>query len=66
MKIWLVARREFIAAVFNRGFVIGLLMMPALLALFTVIGPRVFMPRPVHVTGDIAVIDPTGSATRAA
>jgi len=59
-KIWLVARREFIAAVFNRGFVIGLLMMPALLALFAVLGPRIFMPRPVHVTGDIAVIDPTG------
>ena len=60
MKIWLVARREFMAAVFNRGFLIGLLMMPALLALFTVIMPRIFLPRPVHVTGDIAVIDPTG------
>ena len=60
MKIWLVARREFMAAVFNRGFLIGLLMMPALLALFTVIMPRIFLPRPVHVTGDVAVIDPTG------
>ena len=60
MKIWLVARREFMAAVFNRGFLIGLLMMPALLALFTVVGPRIFLPRPVQVSGDVAVIDPTG------
>jgi ABC-2 type transport system permease protein len=56
-KVWLVARREFVAAVFNRGFLVGLLMMPALLALFAILGPRLFIPRPVHVVGDVLVLD---------
>jgi ABC-type Na+ efflux pump permease subunit len=38
--VWLVASREFLAAVANRGFVIGLLLMPAIFAgLFTLL-PR--------------------------
>ena len=32
-RIGLVARREFMAAVMNKGFVIGLLLMPAIIAL---------------------------------
>jgi len=56
-RVWLVARREFIAAVFNRGFLIGLLMMPALLAIFTIVGPRVFIPRAIHVSGEVMMLD---------
>ena len=39
-KIGLIARREFLATVANKGFIIGLLIMPALIALACVIGPR--------------------------
>lgn len=60
-KVLLIARREFVAAVVNRGFLIGLLMMPVLGLLFTVVTPFLVMPRPVEVTGTIAVIDPQGS-----
>ena len=36
----LVAGREFLAAVMNKGFVIGLLLMPAIIALLVVVMPR--------------------------
>lgn len=59
-KVALVASREFLAAVSTRGFIIGLLVAPALIGLFIVIGPRLFMPRNLQVRGQVAVIDPTG------
>ena len=40
-RIGLVARREFMAAVTNKGFVIGLLLMPAIIALLFAVFPRV-------------------------
>jgi ABC-type Na+ efflux pump permease subunit len=61
--IGLIARREFLAAVANKGFVIGLLMMPVLFALFIIVTPFVFGPRSVEVRGQIAVIDTTGRVT---
>jgi ABC-type Na+ efflux pump permease subunit len=60
-KIWLVARREFVAAVGNRGFLIGLLMMPVLLAISAIVGPRLLVPGQVTITGDVMLIDPTGT-----
>ena len=59
-RIVLIARREFLAAVANRGFVIGLLMMPLLGALFFAVVPFIFAPRQVEIRGQIAVVDPTG------
>jgi ABC-type Na+ efflux pump permease subunit len=56
----LIARREFLAAVTNRGFVIGLLLMPLLAAAFAVVFPRLLGPGTAPVRGAIAVIDPTG------
>ena len=59
-RIGLVAGREFIAAVMNKGFVIGLLLMPAIVAALFVVFPRVVSTRAQGVRGEVAVIDPTG------
>jgi ABC-2 type transport system permease protein len=59
-KVVLIARREFIAAILNKGFIIGLLMMPVLGAVFAVVLPRVFMPSNDPIRGSVVVIDPTG------
>ena len=59
-RVGLVAGREFIAAVMNKGFVIGLLLMPAIVAALFVVFPRVVSTRAQGVRGEVAVIDPTG------
>jgi ABC-type Na+ efflux pump permease subunit len=57
-KIFMVAGREFVATVFTRAFILGLLLTPAVGALAAIVFPRV-MTRSVQVQGQIAVIDPT-------
>jgi ABC-2 type transport system permease protein len=64
-RVGLVARREFIAAVMNRGFVIGLLLMPALIAVVVAVFPRLLNERVQAVRGEVAVIDPTGQVASA-
>jgi ABC-2 type transport system permease protein len=64
-KIGLIAGREFMAAVSSKGFVVGLLMMPALFALLAVAGPRIMTAGSTRVTGEIAIVDPTGKVTAA-
>jgi len=59
-NILLVAKREFVATVMTRAFLFGLLFLPALIALFAWIGPRLFNPRDFQLKGEIIVIDPTG------
>ena len=59
-KIGLIAQREFQETVANRGFVIGLLIMPALLGLMAILGPRLMSARSPQVKGTVAVIDQTG------
>jgi ABC-2 type transport system permease protein len=59
-KVLLIAQRDFVASVSNRGFVIGLLFMPVMLAVLAVIGPRIIAARTPQVRGVVAVIDPTG------
>jgi ABC-type Na+ efflux pump permease subunit len=53
-----VAAREFVATVFTRAFILGLLLTPAVGALAAIVFPRV-MTRSVQVQGQIAIIDPT-------
>ena len=57
-KIFMVASREFVATVFTRAFILGLLLTPAVGALAAIVFPRV-MTRSVQVQGQIAIIDPT-------
>jgi ABC-type Na+ efflux pump permease subunit len=59
-KVGLIAVREFVAAVSNRGFVIGLLVMPVIATLFAFLGPRLMTAGRVQIRGEVAVIDPTG------
>ena len=59
-RVWLVARREFVSAVANKGFVIGLLVMPAIIALLVMVMPRLMNSEGERITGEVAVIDPTG------
>jgi ABC-type Na+ efflux pump permease subunit len=59
-RVGLIALREFLSAVANPGFVIGLLMMPLLIVLFLVAAPFLFGPRGTEVRGQIVVMDPTG------
>jgi ABC-2 type transport system permease protein len=55
-----IAKREFMATVATRAFIIGLFIVPAMIAIFALIGPRIFNPRTYQVRGEVLVIDPTG------
>jgi ABC-type Na+ efflux pump permease subunit len=59
-RVWLVAQREFLAAVMNKGFVIGLLLMPAMIAVVAMVMPRVMRAQGTQIRGEVAVIDTTG------
>ena len=60
-KILLVAQREFVATAGTKGFIFGLLIFPALIAVGVFLAPRLMNARSPQVRGDIAVIDPTGA-----
>lgn len=64
-RIGLVAGREFLAAVMNKGFIIGLLIMPAIIAILIAVFPRVLSRNSPPVRGEVAVIDPTGQVAGA-
>ena len=57
-KVLQIAAREFVATVFTKGFVIGLLIVPLVGVLLVLTGPRLFADRNRTVEGEIAVIDP--------
>lgn len=59
-KVFHVARREFLATVLTRGFLIGLLIMPALLAISFTVVPKLMAQRQRPIEGIVAVVDPTG------
>jgi ABC-2 type transport system permease protein len=59
-KIFLVARRDFLATVSTKGFMIAVLLPPAMYALIAVVFPRLMNNRMPVVSGQIAVIDQTG------
>jgi ABC-2 type transport system permease protein len=60
-KILQIAAREFVATVFTKGFIIGLLVLPTMLGIGVLAGPRLFgADRNFAVSGQLAVIDVTG------
>jgi ABC-type Na+ efflux pump permease subunit len=60
-KVLQIATREFVATVLTKAFVIGLLVLPVMIGVFALIGPRLFGPdRNFAIAGELAVVDPTG------
>jgi ABC-type Na+ efflux pump permease subunit len=59
-KVWQIAAREFVATVFTKGFIIGLLIVPVIGGIVALVGPRLFGDADLTVEGEIAVVDPTG------
>jgi ABC-2 type transport system permease protein len=59
-KIFLVARRDFLATVSTKGFMIAVLLPPAMYALIAIVFPRLMNNRMPAVSGEIVVIDQTG------
>jgi ABC-type Na+ efflux pump permease subunit len=59
-KVWQIAVREFVATVFTKAFIIGLMVLPVMLGVGFLVGPRLFGDRPFAVEGQVAIVDPTG------
>jgi ABC-2 type transport system permease protein len=59
-NILAIAKREFLATVATRAFVIGLLILPAMIAIFALAAPRLFSQKNYQIKGEILVIDSTG------
>jgi len=59
-KVLHVALREFLATVATRGFIFGILITPAVIAVMIVVMPRLMREGPPKVEGEVALIDPTG------
>jgi len=62
-KILHIAYREFAATVMTKGFIIGMLVLPVTIGIIVLVFPRMINQTPPKVTGEIAVIDPTGQVT---
>lgn len=62
-RIFNVAVREFLATVTTRGFIFGILMTPVLVGLMILVLPLLFNDKPPRISGEIAVVDPTGEIT---
>jgi ABC-2 type transport system permease protein len=60
-RIGAIAVRDFLATVTTRGFIIAVLLLPALLALTFTIGPRLMNQRSEQVRGQVVVIDRSGA-----
>jgi ABC-type Na+ efflux pump permease subunit len=62
-RIGLIAAREFVTTVGNKGFLFGLLIMPAIGALVALLAPRIMNAQSPQIRGDIAVVDTTSRVT---
>ncbi len=60
-RIFLIAKREFLATATTKGFVFGLLILPALITLAAALAPRFSaLAGSSEVRGQVAIVDPTG------
>ena len=60
MKIFDVARREYTATAGTKGFMFGVLVVPALMTLLIMILPKLIDDKPTKYVGSIALVDRTG------
>jgi ABC-2 type transport system permease protein len=59
-NIFIIAKREFLATAATKAFIIGLLILPAMIAVFALLGPTLFSPKNFELKGEVMIIDPTG------
>ncbi len=59
-KIAWIARRDFLATVSTKGFILGLLITPTLLGMMIIVMPILMSEKPPNIEGEVALIDPTG------
>lgn len=59
-KILTIAIREFLAVVATKGFVLGLLIPPVIMAVVVAVLPRLMNQKPPPVVGTIAIVDQSG------
>ena len=62
-KIFLIARRDFVATVSTKGFIIAVMVPPLIYAAIIMVFPRLTNNRAPAVSGRLAVIDGTGQIT---
>ncbi len=62
-KILHVAVREFISTVATKGFIIGVLITPVIVAVMILVLPLLLDPSPPKIDGELAIVDPTGEVT---
>ena len=60
-RILHVALRDFLATVMTKGFIIGLLIAPAIGGVMILVGPWLFDDSRYQIEGEYAVVDPTGA-----
>ncbi len=59
-RILRIALRDFIATVTTKGFIIGLLVTPVIIATMWILAPRILNDQGFQIEGEYAVVDPTG------
>jgi ABC-type Na+ efflux pump permease subunit len=59
-NIFIIAKREFLATVATKAFIIGLFILPAMIAIFAFLGPTFFSPKNFAIKGEVMIIDPSG------
>jgi ABC-2 type transport system permease protein len=59
-NIFIIAKREFLATVGTKAFIIGLFILPVMIAVFALLGPVLFAPKNFELKGEVTIIDPTG------
>ncbi len=59
-RILRIALRDFVAIAMTKGFIFGLLVMPAMLALMFILLPVLFDDGNFQIEGEYAIFDPTG------
>lgn len=60
-RIWWIAWREFSATVATKGFILGILVTPIIIAVMVVVMPILMDDTPPRVEGQLTVIDSTGA-----
>ncbi len=60
-KILQVALREFVSTVATKGFIIGMLVTPLIMAFMIIVMPRLMKVDAPKISGEVAIVDPTGA-----